>query len=350
MLTVVGHVRLNRPHVRCVGCGESSFPADARLGLEGSASVGAVRLMCRAATARSFRAAAEDLKEFCGLSVSVNTVRAVAQGEGRRLGAAPVDPSAGAAFARAAGDVELEADGTMVNTLSGWRELRLAALTRRPRGPSATPAQWDRRTLPAPSFRLAFGGIWSADRFGSSWRRTAGRLGVADPTAVTVLADGAKWIWKQAAVKLPGAAGVLDVFHACQHLFECADRIFGEGSADGRRWARARRRTLLKAGAAGLCAQLRSELPAARSKRRRTALTQLAAYLTPHAERTDYRRRLAQGRSIGSGLIEGTCKTMGKRLKQTGARWRVRNVDAMTALCCLACGGRWTDYWSARAG
>lgn len=350
MLTVVGHVRLNRLCVRCAGCGESSFPADARLGVDGSASVGAVRLLCRAAAARSFRAAADDLKEFCGWSVSVNTVRAAAEGEGRRMATEPPAAAERAAFAQADGDIELEADGTFINTLCGWRELRLAAVMRRGRARPATPAQWDRRTLPPPSFRLVFGGIWSSDRFGSSWRRTAGRLGVTDPTAVTVLADGAKWIWKQAAVRLPGAAGVLDVFHASQHLFNCGDRLWGEGSADGRRWAKARRRTLLKSGADGVCAQLRLQLRTTRSKRRRTALNELIAYLTPHAERTDYRRRLAQGRSIGSGLIEGTCKMMGKRLKQTGARWRTRNVDAMTALCSLAAADRWSAYWSARAG
>ena len=38
-------------------------------------------------------------------------------------------------------------------------------------------------------------------------------------------------------------------------------------------------------------------------------------------------------------MVEGACKTaIGKRLKQTGARWRHRRVERMASLCCLAYG------------
>ena len=50
--------------------------------------------------------------------------------------------------------------------------------------------------------------------------------------------------------------------------------------------------------------------------------------------------------SIGSGMVEGSCKTVvGRRLKQTGARWRVRRVERMASLCCLAYGNQWDAYW-----
>jgi len=42
----------------------------------------------------------------------------------------------------------------------------------------------------------------------------------------------------------------------------------------------------------------------------------LAEYLEPHMEHTRYRQRLVEGRSIGSGMLEATCKTaIGRRLK-----------------------------------
>ena len=115
-------------------------------------------------------------------------------------------------------------------------------------------------------------------------------------------------------------------------------------TATGRRrgLGRGPRRTLLESGAAGLLA----ELEATGGRR-----AELAAYLEPHAGHTDYRRRLAEGRSIGSGLVEGACKTVvGRRLKQTGARWRVRRVERMAALCCVLYGDQWDAYWRKAVG
>lgn len=56
--------------------------------------------------------------------------------------------------------------------------------------------------------------------------------------------------------------------------------------------------------------------------------------------------RLYAGRSIGSGMIEGACKTaIGRRLKQSGAGWNVANVGPMASLCCLLYKGAWPLYW-----
>ena len=46
----------------------------------------------------------------------------------------------------------------------------------------------------------------------------------------------------------------------------------------------------------------------------------LLEYFLGNAGRLDYCGRLASGRVIGSGLIEGACKNLvGRRFKQTGA-------------------------------
>src|SRR5438874_363126 len=89
---------------------------------------------------------------------------------------------------------------------------------RRQRGRPATAAQWDTRRLPAPHARVLFGGIETAEHFGPRIRRWAGRLGITDAAAVSVLADGAEWIWKQARGQLPGSRGLLDIYHAAEHL------------------------------------------------------------------------------------------------------------------------------------
>ena len=297
--------------------------------------------MCLAGASWSFDRAAANLTEFCGLTVCDNTIRAVCHTHGGALRGGQRDaPAAARAFRDAGGDVEFQTDGTSVNTTGGWREMRLSIFAKRHRaGPAAGPPDWRQRDLPAPHVRVVQAAIRTGDQLGPGWWRMAGRLGIKDPGAVTVLADGARWIWTQVADHLPGAAGVLDIFHACEHLWDAAHRQFGEGTAAARAWVEARRQALLQAGAAGLLA----DLPA-------VGWEVLRSYFEPHVEHTGYAARLALGQSIGSGLVEGACKqVVGRRLKQTGARWTVRRAERMATLCAVLASDQWATYWDAAA-
>jgi hypothetical protein len=334
-------VTLRRAAFACRACRARAHPLDERLGVDGLVSPHAQRLLCLAGAGLSFEAAARMLRELAGLVVCDNTVRKACDRHGAAMRAwQRDDPGAGAAFRRAKGDVEFQTDGTSVNTTGGWREMRLSIFARREPGAPVTDLDgWDDQRLPPPTARAATAGIRTSDALGPQWRRAAARLGVKDARAVTVIADGARWIWNQAEANLPGASGVLDIYHASEHIRAAATALHGEGPAAGA-WYESRRRSLLESGAPGLLEGLRAE-----------GADELADYLAPHAEHTDYRRRLAEGRSIGSGLVEGACKTVvGRRLKQTGARWRVRRVERMASLCCVLYSEQWDAYWKKAAG
>lgn len=348
-MTAAGAVTLRRRYLVCPACGAGCHPRDGWLGLDGFLSRQAQRLVCLAAASWSFDRASALLAELCGLRISDTTIRAAAAAAGSRARAwQRTGPAPAAAFAAAAGDVEFSTDGTHINTLGGWREMRLAIFARRPSGAPAEPRQWDERGLPAPSVRVLFGGVFTAEQFGPQWRTWAGRLGVREASEVTVLADGAKWIWRQAERNFPGAAGVLDIYHAGTHLYDAAKALYGEGAAEGPAWAEARRLTLLTGGAAALDAELAAQQGRTRSARKRGALQDLRDFLGPHGGHTGYAERLRRGRSIGSGMVEGACKTVvGRRLKQTGARWRVRHAESLVALCGLLYGDLWDAYWAA---
>jgi hypothetical protein len=298
----------------------------------------------------SFAAAARLLAEFCGLRTCDQTIRAVCHAEARAVADwSHADKAAGAGFAAAAGDVEFQTDGTMVNTWDGWREMRLGVFARRRRGGAATADEWDTRRLPPPHARVLFGGVETAERFGPRIRRWAGRLGVKEAAEVTVLADGAEWIRNQAGKQLPGAGLLLDIYHASGRLSDCAKVLHGEGTAAAKRWVEEGRRALLTAGAAGVRAHFEAARPAARSAAKRAALADAAGYFERRAESLGYAGRLACGQSIGSGLVEGACKqVIGRRMKQTGARWRIRRANRMATLCCTLHGDTWDGYWAHR--
>ena len=78
----------------------------------------------------------------------------------------------------------------------------------------------------------------------------------------------------------------------------------------------------------------------------RESLRLLRGYLSGQSSRLNDRERLLEGRAIGSGQVEGACKSMvGRRLKQTGARWLVPRLNRMTVICSVRYSSHWKQYW-----
>jgi hypothetical protein len=315
----------------------------------GFVSPQARRLLCLAGASWSFDGAAKYLAELSGLSVADNTIREVCQQEATTMACWQRQAlEAHQPFRQAQGDIEFSTDGTSVNTWEGWREMRLGIFAKRHRGEAASAESWDDRQLPAPHVRVAFAAIEKSDRFGARWGRWAGRLGIRDTAKISVLADGASWIWEEAAMHFAGATGVLDIYHALEHVAETAKVLHGEGTARAQRWTDAACQDLLCGGWKAMAQRLRDTKQRTARKASRKSLHALAEYLGKHAEHLGYAQRLAEGRAIGSGQVEGACKHMiGRRLKQTGARWRVRRVNRMATLCALMYSNHWDAYWNA---
>lgn len=328
-------------------CRLGGHPLDDRLGVNGSISPQAQRLLCLAGGSWSFDCAAKHLREMCGLQVCDNTVRSVCQQQGQQMAAWQREsPQAREPFQKAAGEIEFTTDGTMVNTHEGWREMRLGIFAKRPLGEAATPDQWRERRLPPPTVRVAFAAIEKSVRFGSRWGRWARRLGIRDTSQVSVLADGARWIWEEASMHLAGASEVLDIYHARERVSQTAQALYGEGSAEAQSWSEKVGDDLLAGGWPAVAEHLAQTQNTVHQKSAVKALKTLGGYLGRQPEHLQYRQRLAEGRSIGSGQAEGACKHMiGRRLKQTGARWRVQRVNRMANLCCLIYSDHWDAYW-----
>lgn len=111
--------------------------------------------------------------------------------------------------------------------------------------------------------------------------------------------------------------------------------------AAARTWTR---RALLSAGWSGI-ETLVQEDARQRTEQEQTAGDGLLDDLAPHQNHLSYARRLASGRSIGSGQIEGASKNLiGRRLKANAARRRVRGVNRMADLCSLLYSHQWRTY------
>jgi transposase len=81
------------------------------------------------------------------------------------------------------------------------------------------------------------GAIETAESFGRRMHRHAWDRGLEKAQTRVVLGDGAPWIWNIADEHFPGAIQIVDLYHARQHLWELAGRLFSSDEKQRKSWA-----------------------------------------------------------------------------------------------------------------
>jgi len=303
-------------------------------------------MACLLGVQQSFAKAQVALKEVAGWLLDDNTIRLLCHATAARAHASRDERTTAEAFAEAGGDQELQIDAGKANTLQGWRDVKVAVFACRPRGQPTTPDQWDERDLPPPSVRAVVAAVEEVGPFGQRCAAEAQRLELLDPTALSVLGDGAEWIANLQERHFPGSRGLLDIWHGVGYLSDGAKAVFGAGSEEAKRQTQRGRLRLLEDGYAGVVqwvAEVGSQLPAGGDG---ACLGGVLNYFAGRQERLGYAVRLRRGQSIGSGLVEGSIKQLlNKRLKQTGARWKVEHVGPFVELGAMAAGPEWQALW-----
>lgn len=297
----------------------------------------------------SFDEASRNLKELCRLQLSNDVVRRVCDEEGQTVQKwMNQSPEPKKVFDAAQGAVEFSTDGLKINTVGGWREIRQSVIAKRKPGLAVGAEQWDQRTLEPPQVRLAVCAIAPCNVIGSSWQRLAKLLELPKNLQMSIIADGAKWIWDQAAKRFADqdAQWVVDVYHVMLYLFAAAAAL---GVEAAKQWVQAKVIQLIEMGGPRFIDHLKQTGPPEPSPSTALAWGKLLNYLQENRDSLWYGQRLKEGLPIGSGLIEGAGKTtLARRLKINSARWRIRRAERMGALRCLQYSGLWECYWDSK--
>jgi hypothetical protein len=351
-VTSVGVIRVNRRYWQCPCGSPGSYAADDVLGLTDRISKTVQKHACRLASDVSFAKTSEHLREMLGVSLTAETFRTHVEKHGRAMAEfQPKDEASATAFQKAKGEVELAVDAAKVNTREeGWKDLKIAVISKRESGEPTSPDQWEAGRLPSPTATMSCAMIAKSKVFRRAWAPALRKLGVSCFAAVHGLGDGADWIWRSFERALPGCIQTLDIFHANERVNRCAETIFGNEITAAKAAFEQGRRLLVQDGWTGISAWVGELLgieDAVERERRRPATEKLVNYFAKHVGRLNYRDRLAKGRAIGSGAVEGAAKTQGLRLKARGARWRKKNVRAMASLVCVRNSIQWKAYWLA---
>ena len=240
-------------------------------------------------------------------------------------------------------------DGALERTTAGWKEVKLGAVYDlvAPRGPGRPGGGRARALVPGATTYTAT--LAPAEAFGRQLQAAAQRRGLGWARRVVVLGDGAKWIWKLAARRFPGAVQVVDWYHARAHLWALAQLLYGEGTAAAWAWLETVAGELWLAAAPAdvdVVALAAAEAWAApppegaprRTTARRREVAQAIAYFAGNAPRMRYAAVRAAGLPVGSGVVEGGCHSvLHVRLKRPGARWAVESAERMVRARAVLC-------------
>src|SRR5216110_613378 len=91
-----------------------------------------------------------------------------------------------------------------------------------------TQTTWDKEGYPIrnPDSTTYVGAIESAEEFGKRLYVEAWKRDWSHAEKKVVMGDGAEWIWNLAEPYFPGAVQIVDLFHARQHLWELARKLY----------------------------------------------------------------------------------------------------------------------------
>jgi hypothetical protein len=363
VLTVVGKVEASRPYFLCPDCHHGQFPIDVELDISNTEfSPGVRRMLAVVGHEAPFEHGRQQMELLAGLSVTTKAVERTSEAIGEDIAVRQqqdTQPALQLELPIPLGPripiLYVEMDGTGVPMVRKETEGRTgkqdgqAAHTREAKlGCVFTQTTVDEEGYPIrdEASTTYVGAIETAEEFGRRLYTEAWRRGWARALKKVVLGDGAEWIWNQADLHFPDATAIVDLYHAREHLWDLAAKLYPNDSPSQKRWVMLEKDKLDQGKIESLVASLRS-LEASYPGLRDTIHTE-ANYFERNQERMRYPEFRQQGLFVGSGVIEAGCKTVIGRLKQSGMFWTVRGANAIIALRCCQLSGKFEDYWEAR--
>jgi len=164
------------------------------------------------------------------------------------------------------------------------------------------------------------------------------------------LCDGDPSLQRHFQERLSHFTLILDFIHANSYLWDAAKSLFPDDGHQCRQWVKQHTAMLLSSQTTPLITTLRTqanmpEIPAPQVEE----LTKAANYFARNQAYMDYKRYLAQGLPIASGVIEGACRHLVKdRMEGSGMHWQKPTAEAMLALRAVAENDDWEDYHAFR--
>ena len=351
ILSSVGEVSYTRAYVREAEEAER-FPADMALGVTCGCTPAAAKLLCHeSARSQSYLQASESLALASGLSVSPNTLQRLvaAVGPDMERWALERQPASASIGEGREFIVGLEMDMTGVRMLKKYldgvkgkngapktRQIKCGTLFLMERD-----AEGQFRRIPGTAVHVI--SFCDPVSFSASLEEARKKLGVKLGTRLVVISDGAEWIWNIVSDRFKEAVGIVDFWHAADHLHELCEFTAGKGDAAEELFKEWRR----KLKAYGVNCVLKHFSALADKSEEKSGFEKRLHYFTEHRARMQYHIFRREGLPIGSGAIEGACKSLIKqRTDLSGQRWSPDGALDILWVRALIMDGLHDSYWT----
>lgn len=348
ILSSVGEVSYTRAYVPGSGS-QSRFPADEALGLICRCTPSAAKLLCHeAARSQSYLQASENLALAAGINVSSSSIHRLVRTVGPDMEAWALSRTPSCAAPGHDIVVCLQMDMTGVRMLQKYlagvkgkdgapkgRQIKCGTFFLMERDNNGKYRKLDESAVHVISF-------CDPVSFSAALEQARQKLGVPHVTRLVVVSDGAEWIWNIVSDRFKEAVGIVDFWHAADHLHDLCEFALGKGDAADalfREWRR-------KMKVYGVNCVIRHFEGIEGSETPIEGICKRLSYFRDHRERMQYRRFRSEGWPIGSGAIEGACKSLIKqRTDLSGQRWSPDGALDVLWVRALIIDGLHDTYW-----
>jgi len=327
--TLHAQLVIPRAYYHCKNCGKGFAPLDKVLCLDrGGTSIRVRDKIARVGAIAPFGRGASELRVLCNVSVSPKTFERVSELVGKRIEAevSSLEKHVLSGLAEipdiAPERLYVTIDGATVPMVGSWKESKVGAVYE-------TFLDKDGEVQARDVEHVVTMG--DSEAIGDRIYALAFRRGVEKAEEVVALADGGRWIWKQARENFPGCTEILDFYHASEHLGAIARARYGSESPKANKWLDRRKTDFLE----GRFERVMSSIAAWRptDAEHIEIKRENIGYFTHNRERMHYDEYRARGLHIGSGIAESACKCLVQaRLKQAGMRWSQEGAASMLQL------------------
>lgn len=331
--TLGGEVTYRRNYHYCDGCRRGFYPRDLELRIpeDGELSSEVERRVVDFGINDPDARAAERFSMHYSTTISANQVRKALARTGERMECSSLEwleESLLQPDTSETGALIVQADGGMVSTLVGWKEVKLAVVHNHPQAPQTSTKS---RKTKAPRARYV-GRLGSQQEFEDALEQAMNAHSKDRPKQIVWLGDGAPGYWAICKRLAPDAVEILDWYHAMEHAAECSKALFASGSMV--RLYVERIEHLLWNGEIDL---LLEELEASKflcdSQAQLGAIDDLMRYYRSNAHRMNYPLYRQHGWPIGSGRVESAHKhVIQQRMKRAGQHWSLNRARTTVRL------------------
>ena len=224
-----------------------------------------------------------------------------------------------------------EVDGSMISTREeGWKEVKLARLFK---GSDCLNPDSKSSYLAQSQYIAHFG---KHTDFCDKVEQNIDSYGYLKDRLVFIT-DGATWIKNWIEESYPNAYAILDYFHACEHLYEFAEKCFVNDASAKENWCKIQKEFLLDSEVKKVIENI--EQTSAKQKDK----DKLINYYQHNIQRMDYKRYRNLGCGIiGSGAIESAHRTLiQRRMKLSGQHWSKQGAKNMLRLRVISMNKQW---------